>query len=324
MPHINHPKTSPKDFFLHLLNIVTLYISAVGFGRLLYLIINNKFFDPLQTYYSGSADSDSMRWAIASMLIAFPIYLWSAWTLKKEYAVNPEKKNLRVKLWLEYFTMFGTAIVIIVDLMTLVYYLLGGEVTIRFGLKVITILYIAGAIFGYYFYMHREKRKNESKVILGLLITNIIIMLSAIVGGFVVIGSPSTARDIKFDQERINALSNIQSEVINYWQRKRALPPTTDILATESYFTAPVDPITGAKYEYIIKDAMTFELCADFTLSRPKQMSNQGSLEARPIAGMYTGPYQNLYNANYTAGRNCFPFTINPDFYPPTTPAIIK
>lgn len=322
MAQINRPKTSPKDFFLHLLNIVTLYISAVGFGRLLYLIINNRFFDPLQTYYSGAADSDSMRWAIASMIIAFPIYIWSAWVLKKEYATDPEKKNLRVKLWLEYFTMFGTAIVIITDLMTLVYYLLGGEVTIRFSLKVLTVLYIAGAIFGYYFYMHREERKNEKNVIMGLLIANIAIMLIAIIGGFIVVGSPAKARDIKFDTERINSLSNIQSEVINYWQRKRSLPATTDVLASESYFTAPVDPITGAKFEYNIKDALTFELCADFTTGKPKQAGSQAYPVSVPVMG--SGPYQGLYNADYTAGRNCFPFTINPDFYPPTTPNIIK
>jgi hypothetical protein len=46
--------------------------------------------------------------------------------------------------------MFVAAGVLIGDITCLVYYLLGGELTIRFVLKAATIFGIAGAAFGYY------------------------------------------------------------------------------------------------------------------------------------------------------------------------------
>ena len=40
-------KTSPKDFFLHLLAIATLYASAINFGTLIFKYIDLALPDPL-------------------------------------------------------------------------------------------------------------------------------------------------------------------------------------------------------------------------------------------------------------------------------------
>jgi hypothetical protein len=64
-----------------------------------------------------------------------------------------------VRRWLTYLTLFVAAVVLIVDLITLVDNVLGGEVTVRFVLKVLVAGLIAGTIFGYYLWdLRRDER----------------------------------------------------------------------------------------------------------------------------------------------------------------------
>src|SRR3989344_1384050 len=141
------PKSSPKDVFYHLLSIVTLYMSAISFITLLFSLINQWFPDPLSYAYGVN---ESIRWSAAILIVAFPVYLLLMWLINKDIAADPSHRELRVRKWLGYLTLFIAAITSIVDIATLVYYLLGGEITIRFILKVIVVLIIAAGVFFYY------------------------------------------------------------------------------------------------------------------------------------------------------------------------------
>ena len=55
-----------------------------------------------------------------------------------------------MRRWLTYLTLFLAAIALVSDMITLVYNLLGGELTLRFVLKVVIVGAIAGSIFSYY------------------------------------------------------------------------------------------------------------------------------------------------------------------------------
>ena len=100
-----------------------------------------------------------MRWSIASLLIAFPVFAFVAHRLGGEVARNPARRLSRVRRWLTYLTLFIAASVLIGDLITLVYNLLGGELSLRFLLKVLVAGVIAGAVFGYYLSdLRREER----------------------------------------------------------------------------------------------------------------------------------------------------------------------
>lgn len=157
----NRPKTSPKDFFLHLLAIIALYFSAGSFITLIFQYINVIFPDALVSgaYYLRSAYS-AIRWSISSLIVSFPIYIFTSWFLEKDYERAPEKRNLRVRRWLVYFTIFAAALIIAGDIVVLVYSFLGGELTVRFVLKSFAVLAVAAAVFGYYFYDIR-KHKTE-------------------------------------------------------------------------------------------------------------------------------------------------------------------
>lgn len=77
-----------------------------------------------------------MRWSVASLAIAFPVFLFVARHLGKDLARNPVKRLSAVRRWLTYVTLFVAATVLIGDLITLVHNLLSGELSVRFVLKV--------------------------------------------------------------------------------------------------------------------------------------------------------------------------------------------
>lgn len=146
-----NPKTSPKDVFLHLLAILTLYGSAIAFTTLLFQYINILIPDPLEyNPYTRDSAYSSIRWAIASLIVIFPAYIATGWFLNKNYIHFPEQRNLKIRKWLIYFTLFAAALIIMGDLVALIYNLLQGELTLRFFLKISTIFFVAGSIFSYY------------------------------------------------------------------------------------------------------------------------------------------------------------------------------
>jgi hypothetical protein len=154
-------KGGPRDVFLHLLAIFTLYFSAGSFWSLIFNYINISIPDPLeQNSYALTSAYSSIRWSIASLIIVFPTYILVTKYLNKIYSSDPEKLSLRIRKWLIYLTLFVAAVIIIGDLVTLVYNLLGGDLTVRFILKVLTVLFIAGSIFSYYLWDLR-KHKDE-------------------------------------------------------------------------------------------------------------------------------------------------------------------
>ena len=154
-------KTTAKDFFLHLLSIVTLYGSAVAFLILIFQYVNILLPDKLHGgIYQVFGARATARGALATLIVVFPVYVWSTWFLGKMYAKIPEKRGLWVRRWLIYFTLFVAALIIIGDLVTLVRSLLEGEITTRFILKVVAVLFVAASVFGYYL---TDIRKDKSE-----------------------------------------------------------------------------------------------------------------------------------------------------------------
>ena len=151
--------TSPKDVFLHLLSIAALYTSAGSFIALVFQYINIYLPDPLSGDYYLSGVYSTIRWSISSLIVVFPVYIWSMWYLSKLYKKSPDKKDLRIRKWLVYFTLFAAGLIIIGDLVALINNLLSGELTIRFLFKVLTILFVTGSVFGYYLWDIKSNRE---------------------------------------------------------------------------------------------------------------------------------------------------------------------
>ncbi|HYE59630.1 MAG TPA: DUF5671 domain-containing protein [Candidatus Kapabacteria bacterium] len=146
------PKTSPKDFFLHLLAMVALYVSAVSLTTVVFQLINLSVPDALDQhgYYTADSARRIIRSSLSFLIVFFPVYLYTSWHLHTTYLKDVVKRSLWIRRWLLYFTLFVAALINIFTLVSLVNHLLDGELTLRFCLKVLTIFFVAGSIFGYY------------------------------------------------------------------------------------------------------------------------------------------------------------------------------
>lgn len=153
------PHLSAREAFLYLVLFTALFLSAYHLGSLLFDLINRAWPDPAMSNNWRSPD-ESIRWSIASILIAFPVFLFVARYLNRELIRSPIKRLSAVRRWLTYLTLFVAAGFLIGDLITLVFNTLGGELTIRFVLKVIVAGLISGTVFGHYLWdLRRDERE---------------------------------------------------------------------------------------------------------------------------------------------------------------------
>jgi len=300
----------PRDVFLHLLAIVTLYWSAVTFVTLMWQYIN-YFFPDVLDYYPASFN-EPMRFAVSSLFIVFPVFILVSWYLNKIYSREAVVRESKIRKWLLYLTLFIASLVIIGDLITVINIFMGGEITTRFILKALSVLLVAGVVFGYY--LDDVRRETPTKSAKYFAWATGVIILIAVVGAFFIVGSPQSARLAQLDQQKISDLQSIQYQVVNYWQSKEKLPNSlSDLNDPISGFMAPVDPQTqdkGYAYEYNVMNAenLTFELCATFNKEGKDQYSQYRYAEV-PVKGVAD-------NWTHSAGRVCFKRTIDKQLYP--------
>src|SRR3989344_2896384 len=256
-------RSTPRDVFLYLLGLITLVVSAGMFGMLIYQYIDLKFPDILQYgYITSSANYGLIRTALAALVVVFPVFFWISWTLHKDVMTEPAKRDLRVRRWLLYFTVFVAGLVVICGLITFISSFLNGDLTTAFILKVLTIFFIAGSTLFYYLSELRDRvypRKAFQLVIVGVVVL-------ALGYGFYLAGSPQNQRLVRFDEQKISDLQSIQNYLVyNWWTQKGTLPKTLDELNDPiSGFTVPVDSQSGEAYEYKVTNSKSFELCAIF------------------------------------------------------------
>ena len=300
-------KVSPKDVFMNLLGMLTLYVSAISLMALLFQYVNLAFPDAL-SYQSYGSVAGPIRWAMAALIIVFPVFILITRMLRKDEREHPEKREFAVKKWLVYFTLFVAAIVIVTDLVTLIYNFLGGELTMRFILKMLIVLFVATKVFWYYLWDLKEK---FTAVTLRIALWGIIaVVVASVAGGFFTVASPLKARDYRFDEQRVMDLQNIQWQIINYWTQKGAIPKTlADLRDPISGFVVSADVESGAEYEYRAVNKLTFELCATFSLPAIGGGTSMMSRVPMPTKDPY------LENWNHDIGRTCFERPIDPELY---------
>ncbi len=309
---MDKPKLTPKDFFLYVGAMVTLYWSAGSLIALLFATVDTVFRDELQYYYDPY--SGGIRFAIASLIVVFPISLVLFRSIKKAALAEPQKFLLPLRRWLYAITIFVTAAALAGDVIALLNSFLGGELTTRFVLKVISVLVVAGLVFWYCLLEIRVRQESPVSVRQSFLWGTALLVLAAIVYGFVVMGSPTTIRKMRFDEQRTSDLQSIQWQVVNYWQQKGKLPKLlSDLKDPLSGFNVPSDPSTGGPYEFKLGEGNSFELCATFELASGDEDGSMSS--PQPPIKMRL---ESMFNENWKhdAGRACFERTIDSELYP--------
>lgn len=319
MADVSEKRTIAKEVFLHLLVIITLYASAASFVTLLFQYVDILLPDPLFTEGGSYAlNRGPLRFAVSSLIVVFPVFLIVSRFLNKSYESDPEKRELRLRKWLVYFTLFAAALIMIGDLVALVYNFLGGEITLRFVLKSLSLLLTVGAIFWYYL---ADVRRAEPVKSMKAFVWGVSAVVGvAVVGAFFFVGSPQEERLRRFDDERVGDLENIQWQILSFWQKKDRLPETLAELTDEfSGYEPPVDPDPerrGASYEYHVVpgEKPSFELCAIFnrpSRTLPGTAPKSVRSEYESSSGLLVGDVR----WEHGEGRACFTRTIDPERY---------
>ncbi len=332
---IKNSRLTPRFFFISLGVIVSLITSVASFLVLLFETLNKKFPDALNSVYQygyNSYNFETIRASLATLIIFFPIFLIVSYLWLRESKEDIGQQNLILRKWMIYLILFLASLLIVIDLVTLVKYFVSGEITARFIYKVTGAL-IVGFLVDYYYSLkmsnmsfNSQKSKRGGMI---LTIISILLFLGLIIWSFVIMGSPKEQRAWRLDEKRITDLQNIQYQVINHWQQKEKLPATLFELPNPmTGYSLPVDPEfeKGLSYEYIIKDKLTFELCATFQAEMPKgwQEGYYGGIspmyrEMSSDIAVSSAPYPSGVNDSWDhqVGRTCFTRTIDKDIYPP-------
>jgi hypothetical protein len=280
------PYLSAREAFLYLVMFASLYVWAVQLGNLLFDLVNHWLPDAADPPWQRNWQGRSMRWAVASILIAFPLFLYVSRLLSREMAQSPVKRLSVVRRWLTYVTLFLAAGVLVGDLITLVYNVLAGELTLRFVLKVLIVGAIAGAIFWFYL---REGLGRE------LAIAAAVVVAASLAAALVVMRSPAAERAVTLDQRRVQDLQRIGYAVDAWYQVHDALPPDLAAVAKQPGSTVPTsDPATGTTYEYIAGAARDYQLCATFETDTAQTGAGEGYVAPRAPAW------------DHPSGHHCF------------------
>jgi len=318
-------KTTPKDFFIQFGATVALYVAAGALINLALSIIDYLNPDALAGYFSPS----SIAWPISMLVVLVPILYVLEWLVNRDATRTPEKRDIWIRKWRIYLTLFLAVALIGGDLIALINIYLNGEITGRFIWKVLAILIVAGCIGKYYFFSIVSESgsgffsRHARMIRRGNAWFGIIMVVAAIIGGFLIVGSPAKQRSIRFDEQRVNDLTTIQYQVINYWQAKQKLPTAlTDLNDPISNFTVPTDPETKVAYEYVTTSSKpAFELCATFDLAS-QDTSGQGAYNSGVTVPMPYPASVGIISDSWAhvAGHICFDRTIDPQKYPSLTP----
>jgi hypothetical protein len=316
---MEHPKTTPKDFFLWAGAMIALYVSAISFIRLVFDYINYVFPDALNSYYYSDPYSGSVSFEIASLIVLFPVFLVLMRVIRNLMMVDASRRDIWIRRWALYLTVFIAGVTIAGDLITLLYYFLSGQdITIRFVLKVAVVLLVAGGGFMHFladlwgYWIENPQLARRVGWATGALI------VVTIFAGFFIIGTPWQARQYRLDDRRVTDLQSLQSEILSFYQQKQTLPSAlTQLQDPTIYYTVPTDPSTGAQYEYRKTADLSFELCATFAAAT-RANANGRNVGITMPASPYGGPgISGENNWLHQAGRSCFSRTVDPDFYPP-------
>jgi len=153
---------SARDAFLYLLSFGTLATWTCGLGSLFFTLIDLHFPDPIAAMQYPRRDVE-IAGAMASLIVAYPLYLIAMQFLLRGVRAQPEKLESGVRKWLTYIALLIASATVIGDLVVFLSGFLRGELTAPFSLKVLTVLVIAGGVFCYYLlWLERPpERRNE-------------------------------------------------------------------------------------------------------------------------------------------------------------------
>ncbi len=149
-PNRSGPAENARDGFSYLVLFFTLGTWATALGQIFYYLIDSRYPDRVYDYYGHSTFFSDMSWQLAAVIVAFPVFVFVQRQIEEQLSARPDSADSGVRKWLTYIALVIAAMLCIGDAIWFLEGLLRGELTIRFGLRVLTLMTIGGGIFAYY------------------------------------------------------------------------------------------------------------------------------------------------------------------------------
>ena len=339
-------KTKALDVFVYLGIAISLVWSVTNLLQIVFTAIDRKFIDIVNTGAYVDVYNSDVRFAIASLVVMFPIFLGLSWYVAKDIKKFLYKRDLMIRKAVMYLTLFITICTLIGTLVSVIYTYLGGNLSTSFGLKALAIFVVALSLFAYYFYSMRRDYTQKSYIPMTISIIATVIVLCSLFWSIRIIGTPSAMRALRIDSIRLANISGLQQEILNRFQTTDKIP--TDLSELNNAFqgyVVPVDPVTKGAYGYKViqqpvirmnyvsnkKELATpaiFELCGTFDIVRNSkqqgqtvtpngivtQMGTSGSDVAYPAINSYYDGDQSPF-WNHGIGETCFRRVISAEMY---------
>ncbi len=260
-----------KFAFFYMLSLVALIFTAIGFGIIIFQIINQYVVDPLNQYRDAYND-DAMKFGMSALLIAVPIFYYTTRQILKNLFNGKLDNESGIRKWLTYFILFVASVVMIGWLIGTLNSFLDGELTIKFILKALTAISISATIFAYYFYdiKRREVKNKKDSIIKTFFYVSLVIIIVGFVGSLFTVESPTEARNRRVDERIINKFNEIESANHEYYyENEKLAEDLNQLLENSNYLVADdiKDPITNKYFDYKKISDKEFELCAKFRTS---------------------------------------------------------
>jgi hypothetical protein len=327
-------KTKAIDVFAYLAIFISLIVSVVNIIQILFTAIERKFTDVLEMGQYVDIYGSDMRMAIATLIVAFPVYLALSMYVSRDIKKFLYKRDLLIRKIFIYTTLFATAVTLLGSLVATIYTYLGGELTLRFELKALAVFVIAAAVGGYYLYALRRDYTKETNVPNVIAVLSALFVIASLVWSISIIGTPAEMRLKRIDDTRLSDISRVQQEIFNHFQTTDKLPTSlTELDDAFQGYVVPKDPITGEVYKYraiqqpVVRNNVAlnrkelttpaiFEICATFETER--NYNDRGT----PIMTEKMYSASNYYYSgdtsafwNHGVGETCFRRVISSDMY---------
>ena len=130
-----------------------------------------------------------------------------------------------------------------------------------------------------------------------------------VIGGLILLGTPSHARERRLDEMRVDDLASLSSAIDQYWAKRAALPDSLDsLVSAQQLDRVPKDPGTNTPYTYLRSGERSYRLCATF-----QHPSDTSAITRAPNVIFYpNGNAQYVSDAHswrHGAGESCFDLT---------------
>ena len=312
---------SAREAFLYivyfaLLGVVAGYVGALAFG-----FVEVAFEDDLRgrNWRSGVA---SLRWAISSLVVGFPIFLYLGNRLSAARQRHPERRTSRVRAWLTYVTLIFAAVTLIGDLVAVVNQFLSGELGVRFLAKAGIVAAISGAIL--WNYTRAAERTDTGVDWPGriLAIATSIVVAGLVIWAFTVVRSPQAARANIADGERLQDLRTIIRLVDCHRTYIGDIPDDLTVMAAAleeqragrpmasgCAEALPEAPRAGEAYVYAPQANDRYQVCMVFERGWPEtNIRGNGPPTSIPL-GYGNKRLERSFDLPKEPGEACFEFT---------------